>query len=100
MPDERIYAETLAQTPMHQSLLGSDGVAVSIYAYYHLEGSKLVVELSLAENYEQNAASPWLRGSIGTDETVEPITQEEFASERAQYIRLLSLHFTSLSQME
>lgn len=57
---------------------GSGGAAVTYYEFIRLEEKRMFTAESLMTNYDLDPEEPWFRLSTGTDDTVTPITEEEF----------------------
>jgi len=78
---------------------GSGGAAVTYYEFIRLEDGRMFTVESLMTDYSSDPESPWFRLSTGTDDTVTPITEEEFNHALIAHGEIQKdLSFTPLSQ--
>lgn len=78
---------------------GSGGAAVTYYEFIRLEEKRMFTAESLMTDYSADPEEPWFRLSTGTDDTVTPITEEEFNRALSAHGEIRKdLPFTPLSQ--
>jgi len=78
---------------------GSGGAAVTYYEFIRLENGRMLTVESLMTDYSKDPEFPWFRLSTGTDDTVTPITEEEFNQSLSAHGEIQKgLSFVPLSQ--